>query len=196
MRNILLFLLALLVPSSALGQKRDRFTLYDQHSGAPKRIKEGKYIHIDLKTDKCPGWDNRDYNVTGSLLLVEDSSITILQDSEDLNCYGGDSTFSISRYEIPEGTSMTIPNARIFRITQNTESAASIIPGALFGASFFAILFVAPLASVKWFNGWGFNADTYTTITRNGLVVMGASLPLFLIFSSSRTLVPIGHAVR
>ena len=198
MRNILLFLLALLVPSSALGQKRDRFTLYDQHSGAPKRIKEGKYIHIDLKTDKCPGWENRDYNVTGSLLLVEDSSITILQDSEDLNCYSGDSTFTISRFDIPEGTSLTIPNSRIFRISPNSETAASILPGAVYGLSVVAVLFVAPLASVKWFNGWDFNADTYTTISRNGLIVMAVSLPLYLVLNSGsgRTLVPMGHATR
>ena len=196
-RSILLIIMAL-VGSVAVAQKRDRYTLYDAHSGAPRRIKEGKYIHIDLKTDKCPAWENRDLTVTGSLLLVEHSSITILQDSEDLNCYGGDSTFSISRFDIAEGTSMTIPNADIYRITRNSETAASILPGVVYGLSVVAVLFVAPLASVKWFNGWDFNADTYTTISRNGLIVMAVSLPLYLVLNSGsgRTLVPMGHATR
>ncbi len=196
-RSVLLILLAL-VGSVTLAQKRDRFTLYDQHSGAPKRIKEGKYIHVDLKTDKCPGWKSRDLTVTGKLLLVEDSSITIMQDSEDLNCYGGDSTFSISRFDIADGTSLTIPNAEIYRISRNSETAASIVPGVFYGSSVVAVLFVAPLASVKWFNGWDFNADTYTTITRNGLIAMAVSLPLYLVLNSGsgRTLVPVGHATR
>lgn len=191
--GLLLFIVSLVV-----AQKRDRFTLYDEHSGAPKRIKEGKYIHVDLKTDKCSGWEKRDLTVTGTLLLVEDSTITILQDSEDLNCYSGDSTFTISRFDIPEGTSMTIPNSRIFRISPNSETAASILPGAVYGLSVVAVLFVAPLASVKWFNGWDFNADTYTTISRNGLIVMAVSLPLYLVLNScsGRTLVPMGHATR
>lgn len=190
--RVLVFIVFSLMLLPAFAQKRDRFTLYDEYSGAPKRIREGKYIEVVVKADRCAGWEYGEHSYSGDLLLVDSSSITIFYENEYLHCYGGDSSFTRNHSDFPDGTTLTIRNNRILRIER--DRVAGNVFGAIAGAAFATVLFVAPLASVKWFNGWKFNTDTYTTIAQGGLVVAGASIPLTLLFGSSRDLVPQGHA--
>lgn len=194
MRKLLMIVLGLtMLPSWA--QKRDRFTLYDEHSGKPHRIKEGKRVDISLLPDRCAGWEERSQTVSGKLLLVEDSSITILYDGENLYCSQGDSSFTWNNWDVDEGTSRTIPNNKIFWLEKQQPTAGTVFAG-ISGMAFMTAVFIAPLASIKWFNGWDFNADTYTSIAGTSLVVAGASLPLAGVFGSYRRLVPKGHARR
>ncbi len=178
---------------SVLGQKRDRFTLYDAYSEKPRRIKEGKQVTLSLIPDRCTGWEERNQSISGRLLLVEDSAITILFNGEDLDCSQGDSTFTWNNWNVDEGTSRTIPNARILWVEMEPPVLGNVFTG-IMGAAFMTTIFVAPLASIKWFNGWDFNADTYTSITRAGLIVIGVSIPLAAAFSGNNRLVPKGHA--
>lgn len=191
MRFVLLALtLLIFLPSPA--QTRDRFTLYDERSGAPKRIKEGSYVDISLRPDRCPGWDTRNHGVGGNLLLVEDSSVTIFLDHEFVTCEGGDSSYSVTRTDLPEGGTMTIPNDRIISIDRG-ESAAAIASGVILGISCATVLFIAPIASISWFNGGEFNTERYTTMTTASLIALGVSVPLYAVLSGSRTLVPKTH---
>ncbi len=185
-------LLLLLFVSGASAQKRDRFTLYDRF-GKPRLIKEGKQVDISLLPDRCVGWEVRTQTISGKLLLVEDSSITLLFNGEDVFCSQGDSTFTWNNWDVDEGASRTIPNARILWVEKQQPTAGSIF-GGIAGAAFMSAIFVAPLASIKWFNGWDFNADTYTSIAGTSLIVAGVSFPLAGAFGSTRTLVPKGHA--
>jgi hypothetical protein len=191
--RIMLLSVLMVLAGVAVAQKRDRFTLYDEHSGAPKRINEGKYIEIAVKADRCAGWEQGNHSYSGDLLLVDSSSVTIFYEDEYLNCYAGDSSFTLNRVDLPDGTTLTIKNDRILWIER--DRVAGNVFGAIAGAAFVTVLFVAPLASVKWFNGWGFNTDTYTTIAQGGLIVAGASIPLVLVFGTTRRLVPKDHAV-
>lgn len=177
----------------AFAQKRDRFTLYDEHSGKPCRIKEGTRVEISLLPDRCAGWEERSQTITGRLLLVEDSSITLLYDGENLYCSEGDSSFTWNNWDVDEGTSRTVPNNRIFWLEKQQPTAGAVFTS-IAGAAFMSALIVAPLASIKWFNGWDFNAETYTSIAGGSLIVLGASLPLAGVFGSYRRMVPKGHA--
>lgn len=148
-----------LLSVSVLAQKRDRFTLYDAYSERPRRIKEGKQVTLSLIPDRCAGWEERNQSISGTLLLVEDSAITILFNGEDQDCSPGDSTFTWNNWNVDEGMSRTIPNARIFWVAKEPPVLGNVFTG-IMGAAFITTIFVAPLASIKWFNGWDFNADT------------------------------------
>lgn len=187
------FVLVLLVSGASSAQKRDRFTLYDAYNEKPRRIKEGKQVTLSLVPDRCAGWEERSRYISGRLLLVEDTAITIFYNGENVFCSQGDSSFTWNNWDVDEGTSRTIPNARIFWVEKEPPVLGNVFTGIL-GAAFMTTVFVAPLASIKWFNGWDFNADTYTSITRTGLVVIGASIPLAAAFSGNNRLVPKGHA--
>jgi hypothetical protein len=187
--------LFLILSMSALAQQRDRFTLYDAYSEKPRRIKEGKQITLSLIPDRCVGWEERNQSISGTLLLVEDSTVTVLYNGEDLWCSQGDSTFTWNNWDVDQGTSRTVPNSRIYWVEKAPPVLGSVFTG-IMGAAFMTTIFVAPLASINWFNGWDFNADTYTSITRAGLIGIGASIPLAAAFSGSDRLVPKGHAIR
>lgn len=191
------YLLILLFPflsMSAFAQKRDRFTLYDAYNEKPRRIKEGRQVTLSLIPDRCVGWEQRDQTVSGKLLLVEDGSITILINGEDLDCSQGDSTFTWNNWDVDEGTSRTIPNSRIYWLEREQQTLGSVF-GGIAGAAMMTALVIAPLASINWFNGWEFNAHTYTSIANTSLIVCAVSLPLTA-FGGSTRLVPRGHATR
>lgn len=190
-----LTLIVLMLVSATLAQKRDRFTLYDQFNDKPRWIKEGKQVELSLLPDRCAGWEQRSWIISGQLLLVEDSSITIFFNGEDLICTHGDSTFTWNNRDVDEGTGRTIPNSRIFWVEKQHPNAGSIF-GGIAGAAFMSAIFVAPLASIKWFDGWDFNADTYTFIAGTSLIVAGVSFPLAGAFGSPKRLVPKGHATE
>jgi len=173
----------------AAAQDRQSFTLYDAHSGAARRIKEGKYIDVAILSDRCPEWKERHHGVSGRLLGVDSNSITIAVSSEGLTCTQGDSTFTWFS-EDGLGQTRTIPHDRILSITRGGEGTPEVISGAVFGLSVMTVLIVAPLASLQWFNGWGFNAETYQTIAQAGIIGVGIGMPLYLVFSSRTKLVP------
>lgn len=175
----------------AVGQGHDRFTLYRAENGKPFRIREGRSINIEMEPTRCAGWDVREQSVDGDLLLVEATAVTIMLRSEHVACFHEDSTFTWDRSDCPDGGTLTIPNERILGIIR--ERPAGTAFQAIMGAALITTLLVAPLASVKWFNGWDFNADTYTTITTGGLITFGASLPLAVAFGGERRLLPPGR---
>ena len=190
--TLCVLLLQMTVPLLAL--KRDRFTLFDGH-GDPHRIKEGKQLTISLLPDRCVGWEECVHTVSGRLLLVEDTAISIIYHGEELFCTHNDSTFNWNNWNVDEGTSKTIPNNRIILI-ETEQLRAGIVFAGISGAAFMTALFVAPLASIKWFNGWGFNANTYTSIAGKSLIVAGVSLPFAGVLGSQRRLFPKGYDVR
>lgn len=190
-----LFLLFLLHSMFAFAQKRDRFTLYDAYNEKPRRIKEGKQVTLSLIPDRCVGWEQRNHTISGKLLLVEDSSITILFNGEDVHCSQGDSTFTWNNWDVDDGTSRTVPNARIYWVEKEA-ATPGIVFGSIAGAAFMSALVVAPLASIGWFNGWDFDAETYKAVAGGSLIVAGISFPLAAVFSGNRRLVPKGHATR
>ena len=184
----LLFALIAFVAGALPAQQRDRYTLYRMDNDKPFRIQEGRYITMEVEPSKCAGWDVREQSVEGDLLLVDERSVTIMLRSEHAYCYHEDSTFTWDRSDCPDGGTLTIPNERILAITRENP-AGNAFQGVM-GLSLFSAVLVAPLASIKWFNGWNFNAKTYTTIAKGSLIAFGASLPLAVALGGERRLVP------
>ncbi len=107
------FLYCMLAFGGAFAQDPIQLTLYNEHTGRAWQVQEGGHMTMLIRSTRCSGWEEQFHSVSGSLLAVDDSTVTLSLDSQFVHCSAADSSMIWNFTSHDENATFTIDKARI-----------------------------------------------------------------------------------
>jgi hypothetical protein len=181
MKRILIFTLLLTFTMSAFSQVTE-FSIHKSGKTKTLSVSDGLYFDIDITGDSL---DYGSINISGEIESLTEDAITLqLMTYEKRGGIGGN-TFDIRKYYYDNpGDPVQIDPKTITSIYYHSSgaSAVSSVSAGLSAAGYLTALIIAPLISINYKTG-DFNSDRYYKVAGAGLITVGVTLPLALIFS-------------